>query len=185
MWYRSAQAETKTNNGLVGPEPWHLTLESQNDLYPAADRDAPVDGRAIREDIPNLSSIGSSLGSYTMLPGIRVLPMAAFPDAGEAPSPTSMAADRWQKVQNLAAQIQRSGELNPLIVVYDEQGPYVLEGNHRYDALRLLGATAFPAKVVIDEDALYKRVESALENSEEVPESVLDDYPDLKQKYGR
>lgn len=53
-------------------------------------------------------------------------------------------------MKDLAEQIRQSGELNPLIVVVDKDGPYILEGGHRYDALGVLGKKSFPAKVVID-----------------------------------
>ena len=38
----------------------------------------------------------------------------------------------------------------PLIVVWDEQGLYILEGGHRFDALNMLGIKYFPALVVKD-----------------------------------
>lgn len=59
-----------------------------------------------------------------------------------------------ERTEYLAAQIQESREINPLIVVEDVKGPYILEGGHRFDALRLLRAKAFPALVVLDLDSL-------------------------------
>jgi len=50
----------------------------------------------------------------------------------------------------LVKQIRESGEISPLIIVVEEEGPYVLEGSHRIDALSLLKANFFPALVVID-----------------------------------
>ena len=36
----------------------------------------------------------------------------------------------------------------------DRKGPYILEGGHRYSALKLLGAKSFPALVVVDGEVL-------------------------------
>ena len=56
------------------------------------------------------------------------------------------------RTEKLAEEIKNSNEINPLIVVYDgnPQGPYILEGGHRFDALRLLNAKSFPALVLIE-----------------------------------
>lgn len=61
--------------------------------------------------------------------------------------------------KDLAEQILLSKEVDPLIVVEDAEGPYILEGAHRFDALRELGAKSFPALVVLDLDSLagYRR----------------------------
>jgi hypothetical protein len=39
-----------------------------------------------------------------------------------------------------------------LIVAIDKQGPYILEGSTRIDALYNLGVKTFPALVVYDKD---------------------------------
>ena len=103
-----------------------------------------VDGRLVRRDIPNTSSIGASLGNegdYQVVRGVREVPLSAF-TLDESPIP------RDARTINLAREIQESGEINPLIVALDAKGPYILEGGHRYDALRFLGAKSFPALVV-------------------------------------
>lgn len=106
-----------------------------------------VDGRKVRPDIPNLSSIDSSISNPRELSGVREVPMTAF-TLDEAP------LSKEKRTLALAEEIRQSGEINPLIVAIDEQGPYILEGSHRYDALKILGAKSFPAKVVVDEDAI-------------------------------
>jgi ParB-like chromosome segregation protein Spo0J len=54
----------------------------------------------------------------------------------------------------LAEEINDSREINPLIVVIEgkdlEEDMYILEGGHRFDALRLLGIKEFPAVVVLE-----------------------------------
>jgi hypothetical protein len=44
-----------------------------------------------------------------------------------------------------------------VIVVIDSEGPYVLEGGYRFDALRELGAQSFPARVVVDLDSIQPK----------------------------
>ena len=106
-----------------------------------------VDGRRVRNTIPNTSSIAASLDDYRVLDGIRVVPFSAFTQMGPL---RFYSLSEQKRTERLAEQISASGEINPLIVVEDSEGPYVLEGAHRFDALRLLRAKAFPALVVLD-----------------------------------
>ena len=102
-----------------------------------------VSGLVVREEVPNLSSIDATFYDYTVLPGIREVSMSYF----DAPP------DVTKYTQQLAQQIKESGEINPLIVAVDLiNGPYILEGGHRYDALKILGVESIPAVVVLDED---------------------------------
>lgn len=112
-----------------------------------------VDGRGVREQIPNLPSIASSLVNYEILPGVREVPFSAFTKMGRL---RYWSPSEEKRTKDLAEQIRLSGELNPLIVVEDVQGPYILEGAHRFDALRELKARSFPALVVLDLDSLGK-----------------------------
>jgi len=109
--------------------------------YPKAG--SVVDGRTVLTRVPNMGSISASFTDYDVQPGIREVPLADF-------TPTTTFSDR---VKNLAAQIQASKTLDPLIVVQDkEEGPYILEGAHRIDALFFMKAKSFPAIVVHDLD---------------------------------
>lgn len=103
-----------------------------------------VDGRRVREHVPNYSSINATLGvhpgAYDVLDGTREVQMSEFSDPG-AVTPRTKA---------LAEEIKQSGELNPLIIGVDPEGPFIMEGAHRFDALRILGAKSFPAVVAID-----------------------------------
>lgn len=122
------------------------TRESLSRRFPVAGK--TVDGRTVRSKIPNESSIDSSLDSYEVLPGVREISMS---DMDPNYNPTSYSAAENERIDRLAEQITESGEINPLIIVIDkEKHPYVLEGGHRYDALKRLQAKSFPAKVVID-----------------------------------
>jgi hypothetical protein len=112
---------------------------------------ASVDGRMVRGAIPNRSSIGSSLTNYEVLPHVREVPLSAFTQMGPL---SYYSISEEKRTKDLAAQILRSGEITPLIVVEDAEGPYILEGGHRFDALRELGARALPALVVLDLDSL-------------------------------
>lgn len=107
-----------------------------------------VDGRKVLSDVPNTSSIGATLYDYTILKGIRSVNMKEF----GGPRTVFYAKNDFDKARELAAQIKQSKEISPLIIVIDNEGPYILEGAHRYVALYYLKAKAFPAMVVIDED---------------------------------
>lgn len=106
------------------------------------------DGLIIRDKVPNLRSIESSLSQYEELPGIRNIPISEFTESKYA------SVGDNQRVADLAGQIKENGEINPLIVVIDKEGPYILEGGHRLGALQKLGKKVLPAKVVIDTESL-------------------------------
>jgi len=121
------------------------TLDEAEQKYP---RVGPViDGRAVRKGIiPNLDSIDASVEHPIELKGVRDVKMADF-TLDESPIPKDKAS------LSLAEEIKQSGEVTPLIVGIDELGPYIIEGGHRYDALRVLGAKSFPAIVVLEGEA--------------------------------
>ena len=114
-----------------------------------------VDGLAVSDDIPNRSSIASTLTDYEVLSGVREVGFDSFESTRDL-SPEQRRSVRFQsasekqRTERLADQIRESGRIDPLIVAVDEKGPYVLEGGHRFDALRLLGKDKFPALVVIE-----------------------------------
>jgi len=114
--------------------------------YPLAD--PVVGGLKVRREVPNMSSISASLTDYTVLPDVRVVSMAEL--TYQPPYSVSEA----KRTEALAEEIKNSKEINPLIVVRDVEGLYILEGGHRFDALHQLGIPEFPAIVVIDEDGL-------------------------------
>lgn len=106
---------------------------------------AHVDDRMVRAEIPNQSSIGASFIDYEVLPGVREVKMSEL-----SPEKLFYAKNDWDRVATLADEIGESGEIAPLIIAIDKDGPYILEGAHRYGALHKLGAKSFPAQVVID-----------------------------------
>ena len=125
-----------------------LEIVNETDVdkkYPIARNE--VDGRIVRKNIDNTSSISSSLTKYKILPGIREVPMSDFFVTGKHYS-----VDGQRKIDQLASQILNSKEISPLIVVIDKEGPYVLEGATRLDALKTINAKSFPALIVIDLD---------------------------------
>lgn len=124
-------------------------MEQTGEFRPTQAGDT-VGGYLVREDIPNTSSIGASLENYKTL-GLREVPMNAFSVQGK---PEYYSKSNREYTQNLAEQINQNKELNPLIVVKDKEGYYVLEGGHRFDALRELDAQSFPALVVEDLDGM-------------------------------
>lgn len=145
----STDSVAETGKSESRKEPWRVTPEEYDTLY--ANAGDVVDGRKVLPDVPNQSSIASSLDEYAEVKGIKDVPISAFEDSG---APKFYSKEEEARTRKLAGQIQESGTIKPLIVVYDAKGPYVLEGGHRFDALKLLGAKSFPAKVVIDEGSI-------------------------------
>jgi len=121
------------------------TVEEVAQQFPRAGR--VVDSLTVRPGVPNESSISGIANDYTILPGIREVPLSAFGDGG-----AFVAADDVRRAASLAAQIKQSGEITPLIVAVDHDGPYVVEGGHRLEALRQNGAQSLPARVVVVHD---------------------------------
>lgn len=115
-----------------------------NKKYPRSS--GKVDGRRVLKNIDNTSSISSTLDEWEELPGIRVVKMKEF----DGPRSVFYAADDFERSRQLADKIKISKEISPLIIVIDGEGPYILEGAHRYVALHNLKAKAFPALVVVD-----------------------------------
>jgi hypothetical protein len=106
-----------------------------------------ADGLTIRNQIPNLGSIQSSFTNYKVQDGIRLVPLNKFTLSGK-----SYSVEETKQIQYLAQAIQHSEEINPLIVVKDAQGYYILEGVHRAEALYLLKKQYLPALIVEDLD---------------------------------
>lgn len=104
-----------------------------------------VSGLNVKNEIPNLSSIQSSLSNYTELKGIREIPMSDFHATGKHYS-----SQGTQNINELANQIKHNKEISPLIIVIDKEGPYILEGATRLEALFKLNINSFPALVIID-----------------------------------
>jgi hypothetical protein len=121
-------------------------------LYPRVQPGETVDSRIVREHVPNTHSLSATLDNYQVLPGIRHVQMSHFP--GAAAHHMFYSADDHQRVDHLSQQIHHSKEINPLIVVHDHEGPYVLEGGHRMASLHKLGAKSFPA-MVSDRSGFY------------------------------
>lgn len=110
-----------------------------------------MDGLIVRKYIPNKSSIDASLSNYRTVLEISAVPFSEFKDI-KKPSDMFYAVNDIRKSEKLADEIAVSGEINPLIVVIDKDGPYILEGAHRFVALQILGFKRFPALVVLDDD---------------------------------
>ena len=104
-------------NSLVKGEPAPRTL-SAGDM---------VNGMLVRKEIPNQSSIGSSLSNYSTH-GVQEVPMSAFQTVGK---PKYYSVQEEKRTKDLARQIQENKELNPLIVVKDAEGHYILEGDRK------------------------------------------------------
>uniref|UniRef100_A0A6M3ILN7 Putative structural protein n=1 Tax=viral metagenome TaxID=1070528 RepID=A0A6M3ILN7_9ZZZZ len=162
----------KTTEAPKFKKPWEMTRRDIEAQYPLIGKKGVVDGRTVRRDIPNQSSIEASVDNATVLPGVREVSLDMF----DAPPAVNA------KTKALAEAIKESGEINPLIVVIDKEGPYILEGANRYDAMKISGAKSIPAMVVIDEGSFYQATKKAISEGKPVPPEVLKDYPDLAPK---
>jgi len=155
-------------------------LSAVSELYPAVRPGDKVGGLIVREHIPNQGSIASSLSNFTELPGIRSFAISAL-DQDYVSSISLASLDK--RTRALADEIKNSGEINPLIVVIDSQGPYILEGAHRIDALVALGVDAFPAKVVLDNESISTKLQNVEAPGKGVAKENLNGFePDLRVK---
>jgi len=126
----------------------------------------------IRDKIPNMNSISSSLNDYKILNAIREVSFSkSFPDY----EPHYYSMSDKNKTEKLIEEIRQNKEINPLIVVIDKEGTYVLEGGHRFDALKELDIDLFPAKIVLDLESLDELNEEYKQEDTSLLES-LDDY---------
>ena len=116
------------------------------DRYPVAG--GTVDGREVIDNVPNITSISATFDDWTELPGIREVPMSDFTD-----KVTAYSTRDFERSKLLAEQLKEGKQIKPLIVAVDDEGPYILEGSHRFDALVMIGAKSFPAVVAIDAEA--------------------------------
>jgi len=124
--------------------------------YPRIGKSKVVDGRTVGSNVPNESSIEGYLADYDVLPGIREVPVADFP--GASVKDMFYAADDFKRVRDLTEQIKQSGRIDPLIVIVDKDGPYILEGGHRLASLHAMGAKSFPARIVMDRESIPRPV---------------------------
>lgn len=104
-----------------------------------------ISGLHVMAHIPNVESIRSTLDDYTILKGIRAIPMSEFVIDN---------TKYTERFKQLAADIKQSKEISPLIVVIDNEGPYILEGSHRIDALNILNVKEIPAMCVVDLESI-------------------------------
>lgn len=124
--------------------------------YPKAGR--YVDGLLVRDHVPNLSSIDGYFSDSETLRGVRVVPMSDF----GGPRSVFYARDDFERSERLAEAIAESEEINPLIIGVDAEGPFILEGAHRFVALYYLKKRQFPAIVVVDLESMSRRNPAAL-----------------------
>lgn len=115
--------------------------------YPKAGE--TVGGLKVRSKVDNTGSISASLNDYEELGGVREISRSEFTAPKYDPSKATT-VDSRDRALALAEEIRKSGEITPLIVAIDKDGPYILEGGHRFDALDILGVDKFPAVIVRD-----------------------------------
>jgi len=146
-WYKKAQQQYLWQDD---PALDYANAESEKEKwdlkYPKAG--SVISGLNVVGDVDNMSSIGASLNDYYIYNGIRELPMSDFGSGGYAN------VNENRRSEQLANDIKMSKQISPLIAVVDREGPYILEGGHRIDALEILGVQSFPALLVLDTEGL-------------------------------
>ena len=126
----------------------HYIAEVETEIKYPMIKNNMVDDLKVSNEIPNQDSIEATLTDYEILKGIRIVPLSDF----DGPRSVFYAKNDFDKSRELAIAIKQSKEITPLIIVIDEDGPYILEGSHRYVALYNLGIKHLPAMIVIDKD---------------------------------
>lgn len=152
----SEEVKDGDGDGLVfdgKPEERPATKKELASVYPRF-RGGSIDGLSVLKNIDNTSSIESSLNDYETMPGVRIVDVSKWPIQGGYKGYGYVSSSDVDKVDKLIKKIESSGKISPLIIVVDKDGPYVLEGGHRYSALRAMGKTKIPAMVVIDRESI-------------------------------
>lgn len=146
-WYKQARQQYLWDND---PDLDYANMEFKKEIWNAKFPKAGniVSGLGVGDSIDNTDSISASMDEYYILEGIRECPMSYFGTEGYAN------VNENKRSEELAKEIKISGEINPLIVGIDEEGPYILEGGHRFQALQILGVQSFPALVVLESNEL-------------------------------
>ena len=147
-WYKKAQQQYLWNDD---PDLDYANVESEKELWNLKCPKAGdiVGGLKVVGDVDNIGSIGASLEDYYIYDNIRECSMSDFGEGG-----SSYSISENNKIRRLSKEISASRQISPLIVVIDKEGPYILEGSHRFDALHLLNIQSFPALLVLDQEGI-------------------------------
>lgn len=144
-WYKKAQQQYLWEND---PSLDYANSDSEKEKwdlkYPKAG--SVVSGLNVTNQVDNIDSISASLNDYYIYDGIRECQMSDFKYGGYAN------VNENKRSEQLAEEIKISKQISPLIVAVEEEGPYILEGGHRFDALHILGVQSFPALLVLDKE---------------------------------
>lgn len=131
------------------PEPQRKTAERLSDY---------VGKYTIRKPSESLhTSAQSFFKDYEIMPGVRDIPLE---DLGDLPGYDDKKEAR--RIRNLADEITENGEIEPVFVAIGPDGePYLMEGQHRARAFKLIGEKSIPARVVVDFDPPTPKRETA------------------------
>lgn len=121
---------------------------AQQTVLRKLDRIQNFDDLETRPNRESLLQCGqASFNDFEVVPGTYKIPLSELGDLGAY----NNARDR-ERIERLAAAIQESGEIEPVFVALDQEGLWLVEGQHRSRALRLLGYDSVPARVMVDLD---------------------------------
>lgn len=148
-------------NQAIPPQNFTLLKNPKRRKNPKHEIGSTVGALEVTEDIPNMGSLSASYDEDEYeVKGLRLIPVSKFGkfDKRIAKSGYSYGAHDWfysrsdlQKAKALKKAITQNRWIDPLIVGEDDEGLFVLEGQHRYVALRDLGASHIPALFFVEQ----------------------------------
>jgi hypothetical protein len=164
---RGYDKEAKANKITAKKEPWSeeeiepLLLKAHH-TYPKAGNN--IEGFTVGQKVSNTASISATFDDYVTLKDIREVPTSEF-----ALVDYKSTSD-IERVGTLIGLISDNERIDPLIVVMDKEGLWVLEGMHRLAAIQHMKIKNFPALIVLDLDHLEKeyKAEAAFNRDENV-----------------
>lgn len=138
---------------IAKKEPWYeeevdQALLKAHNKYPKAGSN--IDGFSVGKQISNTDSISASLYDYVTLKDIRKVPTSEFGAVNY------VSKSDIDSVNILKYQISENERIDPLIVVMDRDGLWLLEGMHRLAVIQKMKIKHFPALIVLDLDKLDK-----------------------------
>lgn len=104
-----------------------------------------LDTRAASESLHQCAQ--ASFLDYEVVPGTYRIALEDLGDLGGYDCPKERA-----RIESLAHAIKENGEIEPLFVALDQEGYWLVEGQHRARALKLLGYDGVPARLIVDLD---------------------------------
>lgn len=136
------------SEGLVGDMAEQGVLEQRVE-FPRIEDFQGLKLRRSSADIRVSAASAFADGPFTIQPGVREIPLT---EVTLQDSAFLRSEPEQKRIAALAEQIKKNGSIEPLFVAQRADGSrYVAEGQHRAYALRQLGYTSVPARVMVEQ----------------------------------